>query len=108
MRKTFKRSLAVLLTLLMFFQLSEGSVVFAADALDRALHPEKRIELVVPQSLQDGNHYFFIREAFVCHDKSLNNLSQHNTWVRNTNTSTLFNTWYGIQFALFDGFFHAL
>ena len=71
MRKSFKRILAVLLTLLMFFQLSEGSVVFAADALDQALHPEKRIELVVPQSLQNGNNYFFIREdSFTISEKS--------------------------------------
>ena len=71
MRKSLKRILAVLLTVLMLFQLSEYGIVYAADALDKALNPEKRIELIVPESLQDGNDYFFIREdSFSISEKS--------------------------------------
>ena len=54
MRKPFVRILAALLIVLMLFQLSGESIAYAADALDKALNPEKQIELIVPQSLQDG------------------------------------------------------
>ena len=71
MRKPFVRILAALLIVLMLFQLSGESIAYAADALDKALNPEKQIELIVPQSLQDGENYFFIREdTFTISEKS--------------------------------------
>ena len=71
MRKPFVRILAALLIALLLFELSGESITFAADALDKALNPEKQIELIVPQSLQDGNNYFFIREdSFTISEKS--------------------------------------
>ncbi len=71
MRKPFVRILAALLIVLMLFQLSGESIAYAADTLDKALNPEKQIELIVPQSLQDGENYFFIREdTFTISEKS--------------------------------------
>lgn len=68
MKKAFTRLLAVFLCTLMLFQSSEGIIapVFADPAID--------IPLSVPQTLQDGGNYFFIREDFSISEKSTDKL----------------------------------
>ena len=50
------RIIAVLLCAVMFLQLSDGLMAFAA------YDPTESIELSVPEALQDGGNHFFIRE----------------------------------------------
>ncbi len=65
MRKLFKRLTALLLTAILFLQLSEGFAVLAAE------DPLADITLTVPASLQDGENWFFIREeSFTVGEKS--------------------------------------
>ena len=69
MRKTLTRIIAVLLCAMMLLQLSDGLVAFAA------YDPTERIELTVPDGLQNGNSYFFIREStFSVSEKSTEKL----------------------------------
>ena len=56
MRKTAKRFAAILLSLIMILRASEGILAYAAQ------DPTEGIALSVPESLQDGENYFFIRE----------------------------------------------
>ena len=56
MNRKHIRPIAILLTVLMVFQLSDGLLASAAE------DPTAGIALSVPESLQDGGDYFFIRE----------------------------------------------
>ena len=64
MNKTITRLLAVLLCLIMVFQLSDGVIAFALE------DPTREIEISVPDSLQDGGNYFFIREDYSISERS--------------------------------------
>ena len=65
MHKAFTRFIAVMLTAVMFLQVSDGVLAYAAE------DPTGSIELTVPESLQDGQNYFFIRqESFTISEKS--------------------------------------
>ena len=57
-RKKLTRLLAVVLSAVLCLQMSELSI-FAASAV--GFDPTAEINLTVPESLQDGNNYYFIR-----------------------------------------------
>ena len=72
-RKKVTRLLAVLLSTVLCLQMSELSIAFATD--EGGFDPESQINLIVPEILQDGNNYFFIREAnFSISEKSTDSL----------------------------------
>ena len=56
MKKTLTRLIAVLLCALLLFQNGESIVAYALE------DPTQRIAISVPEELQDGHSYFFIRE----------------------------------------------
>ena len=60
--KRITKCLALLLALVMVLQFADTPIVYAAEAVKTALDPASQIELAVPDSLQDGANYFFIRE----------------------------------------------
>ena len=64
MKKTLSRLLSACLCMLMLFQSSEGIIapVYADPVID--------IPLSVPQTLQDGGNYFFVREDYSISEKS--------------------------------------
>ena len=68
--KRITKCLALLLALVMFLQLADTSVVYAVEEVEKALDPASQIELTVPDSLQDGANYFFIREDHSISEKS--------------------------------------
>ena len=64
------KCLALLLALVMFLQLADTSIVYAAEEVEKVLDPASQIELSVPESLQDGGNYFFIRENHTISENS--------------------------------------
>ena len=63
MKRITKSILALLLALLMLFEVGELGIAYALDGIDRAVNPAKNIELTVPERFGDGNNWFFIPEA---------------------------------------------
>ena len=68
--KRITRYLALLLAIVMFLQLADTSIVYAAEEVEKVLDPASQIELSVPESLQDGGNYFFIRENHTISENS--------------------------------------
>lgn len=64
MKRTVIRLLTVFLCALMVLQSSESVVTYALE------DPTDKILLAVPQTLQDGGNYFFIREDFAASENS--------------------------------------
>ena len=63
MRRFCKRSLAVLLAVLILFGTCEAGVAYAVDEIDKAINPAEQIELTVPEAFADGENWFFIANA---------------------------------------------
>ena len=59
MKKKLTRYLATCLSIILCLQMFDLGIAFAANAPD----PTAGINLIVPEELQDGNNYFFIRES---------------------------------------------
>ncbi len=73
MKRKLTRFIAVFLAIMMCLQMSDLSIAFATDA--GGFDPESQIDLTVPESLQDGGNYFFIRETdFSISEKSTDKL----------------------------------
>ena len=72
--KRITKCLSLLLAIVMFLQLADTSIVYAAEEVEKALDPAGQIELRVPESLQDGGSYFFIRESHSISEKSADKL----------------------------------
>ena len=69
MRKIFTRIVAAMLTAVMLLQVSDGVLAWAAE------DPTANLDVSVPESLQDGRNYFFIREqSFSISEKSVDKL----------------------------------
>ena len=68
--KRITKCLSLLLAIVMFLQLADTSIVYAAEEVEKALDPAGQIELRVPESLQDGGSYFFIREDHTISENS--------------------------------------
>ena len=69
MRTIFTRIVAVMLTAVMLLQVSDGVLAWAAE------DPTANVEVYVPDNLQDGKNYFFIREqSFTISEKSVEKL----------------------------------
>jgi len=62
MKHILNKSLALLLALLMVFDVCQSGIAFAVEEADKAVNPTKYIELTVPERLQDGGNWFFIPE----------------------------------------------
>ena len=63
MKQFCKRSLAVLLAVLILFGTCEAGVAYAVDEIDKAINPAEQIELTVPEAFADGENWFFIANA---------------------------------------------
>ena len=63
MKHFCKRSLAVLLAVLILFGTCEAGVAYAVDEIDKAINPAEQIELTVPEAFADGENWFFIANA---------------------------------------------
>ena len=75
MKRIFKSTMALVLTLLMLMQVGELSLSYAADAIDRVINPADHIELTVPERFRDGENWFFIPEpSYTASEKSTDKL----------------------------------
>ena len=63
MKQFCKRSLAVLLAVLILFGTCEAGVAYAVDEIDKAINPAEQIDLTVPEAFADGENWFFIANA---------------------------------------------
>ena len=63
MKHFCKRSLAVLLAVLILLGTCEAGVAYAVDEIDKAINPAEQIELTVPEAFADGENWFFIANA---------------------------------------------
>ena len=63
MRTMLKKSVALLMVLLLMLQVSEASIAYAVDEVDKKFNPTDHIDLTVPERFQDGGSWFFIPEA---------------------------------------------
>ena len=71
MKQFCRKTIALLLAVLILFGTCETGVVNAVDEIDKALNPAERIALTVPEQFRDGeNRFFFAQTDWSISEKS--------------------------------------